>query len=301
MAVNRRRAALARSGKIVAPRGVQPNVGVRRAYEAKLLPMIRRMHRDVIKGVLAIYGKLLPSEDAAPGGAGGPPRAVPAKAAVDAPRAPSVAELDAFFQEMMEQWGLRWEAMSEAAAEAFATAVAANTGVQFTQILRDMGFAIQLNPTAATRGFLATVMQANADLIKTIPEQYLMDVRALVNDSLFRGRDLGGLEADLVDRYHITERRARMIAKDQSNKATQGLARLEAEECGITRAIWHHVTASRHPRPTHQEMDGTEYEIAQGCWDPEVGRHIQPGELVNCNCRSRWVVPGGTTGLANRR
>ena len=290
MAVNKKLAALARSGKIVAPRGVQPNVGVRRAYERRLLPMIKRMHEDVTKGVLAIYRKLLPSDDSAP-------RTDDAEARR---RTPNPAELDEFFQEMMELWGARWAAMSDVAAEAFATAVANNTGVQFTRILQEMGFAIQLNPTAATRGFLGTVMRNNADLIRTIPEQYLADVRALVEESLFRGRDLTGLEANLVDRYGITERRARMIAKDQSNKATQGLARLEAEECGITRAVWQHVTASTHPRPSHELMSGTEYDIAQGCWDDTVGRHIQPGELINCNCRSKWVVPGGTVGFANQ-
>jgi hypothetical protein len=31
-------------------------------------------------------------------------------------------------------------------------------------------------------------------------------------------------------------------------------------------------------------MDGEIYDIEQGCYDPDYGDYVQPGELVNCHC-----------------
>jgi uncharacterized protein with gpF-like domain len=119
----------------------------------------------------------------------------------------------------------------------------------------------------------------------------LSDVKALVIDSVEKGRDLMGLETGLKSRYDITLRRATMIAKDQNNKATQGIAMLKMKDAGIKRAIWRHNSASKHFREEHVEMDGTEFDLEEGCYDPVEGRNIQPGELVNCHCSFRPIIP----------
>jgi SPP1 gp7 family putative phage head morphogenesis protein len=110
--------------------------------------------------------------------------------------------------------------------------------------------------------------------------------------SVARGRDLGGMTKEMEERYGITRRRAALISRDQNNKATAIITRVRQRELGITEAIWLHSSAGKHPRPSHVAMNGKRYLIAEGMEDPDEGRKILPGELVNCRCVSRSVIPG---------
>jgi uncharacterized protein with gpF-like domain len=53
-----------------------------------------------------------------------------------------------------------------------------------------------------------------------------------------------------------------------------------------------HSHAGKHPRPTHQRMDGKRFKIADGMYDQAEGRKVHPGELPNCRCSSRPVLKG---------
>jgi hypothetical protein len=39
-------------------------------------------------------------------------------------------------------------------------------------------------------------------------------------------------------------------------------------------------------------MDGKKYDVEKGMYDPAVGKFVFPGELPNCRCLSRSVIPG---------
>ena len=85
------------------------------------------------------------------------------------------------------------------------------------------------------------------------------------------------------------QRRAELIARDQSNKANAVVNRARQMELGITEAIWMHSHAGKTPRPDHFKANGTVYKIAEGC--KISGEYIQPGEEINCRCTSRPVLP----------
>jgi hypothetical protein len=85
-----------------------------------------------------------------------------------------------------------------------------------------------------------------------------------------------------------------MIARDQTNKATNNLSRQRLLDYGVTKGIWMHTASGKTYRETHvNDMDGQEYDIREGCFDPDekVNRYIQPAELVNCYCVCRPVIP----------
>ena len=73
------------------------------------------------------------------------------------------------------------------------------------------------------------------------------------------------------------------------------MTRARQVEVGITEAIWMHSHAGKEPRPTHVANDGKRYKVAEGWFDPDprVRRHIVPGELINCRCTTRSIVPFG--------
>ncbi len=53
-----------------------------------------------------------------------------------------------------------------------------------------------------------------------------------------------------------------------------------------------HSHAGKEPRPTHVKMDGKKYDVTKGMFDTAEKRFIFPGELINCRCISRSVIPG---------
>jgi SPP1 gp7 family putative phage head morphogenesis protein len=137
--------------------------------------------------------------------------------------------------------------------------------------------------------FQATVTE-NVSLIKSIPSQYFTDVEGLVMRSVQRGGDLSGITDELEKRYGITRRRAAFIARDQNNKANATFTRVRQQELGVTEAIWLHSAGGKEPRPSHVAFSGKTYNIREGALID--GKRIWPGELPNCRCVSRPVVPG---------
>jgi uncharacterized protein with gpF-like domain len=64
------------------------------------------------------------------------------------------------------------------------------------------------------------------------------------------------------------------------------------KEIGITKCIWQHTLASVHPRESHEDLDNTPFDSDEGAWDWEEQDYVQPGELINCGCVARSVIPG---------
>jgi uncharacterized protein with gpF-like domain len=252
----------------IAPRGVRANAGVTASYQARVMSSVKRMHRELVAGLRELW----------------------LEGAADAPL--DLERIERLIADMRRRWGSRWDGMAEAVAEWFGSRAKATAKAQFVSILREVGFAVKVSPSASAAALMEQILKDNVALIKSVHSEHLDRVLAAARESFYAGRDLGGLEAELSKGYGITERRARMIAKDQNNKASQGLSRIQAREAGISKGVWQHMLASYKPRPTHEQMDGQEYELAVGLFDPEVGRMIQPGELINCNCECRWVIPG---------
>jgi SPP1 gp7 family putative phage head morphogenesis protein len=110
--------------------------------------------------------------------------------------------------------------------------------------------------------------------------------------SVQSGRDLQQLARDLQREFGVTKRRAALIARDQNNKATAVFTRTRQLELGMTRAVWMHSHGGKEPRKTHLKMDGRGYDTRRGMWDPAESKYIFPGELINCRCVSKTIVPG---------
>ena len=93
----------------------------------------------------------------------------------------------------------------------------------------------------------------------------------------------------IAELYPAAKDRAALIARDQSNKANSVVNRTRQLELGITRAKWMHSHGGKEPRPDHLAADGKEYDIEKGCLIS--GEYIQPGEMINCRCTSRPILP----------
>jgi len=107
--------------------------------------------------------------------------------------------------------------------------------------------------------------------------------------SYSNGRDLQTMVSEIKDLYPAAANRAVLIARDQSNKANAVVNRARQLDLGITRAKWMHSHGGKEPRKDHLAADGKEYDIAKGCLIS--GEYIQPGQMINCRCTSRPILP----------
>jgi SPP1 gp7 family putative phage head morphogenesis protein len=252
-------------------RPARPNVGLQYAYRRRLDDLIRAMNDSVTYWLRAAF------------------KADPPKMAADALPADEL-------RKAMRRLGVQWERnFDEAApklAEWFARASRNRSDAALRAILRKAGISVEFRQTAASRDILQATINANVALIKSIPEQYLTQVEGMVMRSVQTGRDAGQLYSDIREQFGVTRRRAALIARDQNAKATSAIQTARQKEAGITHAVWMHSGGGRHPRPTHVAMNGKQYEVSKGMYDSSVDKWIFPGELINCRCVMRSVIPG---------
>lgn len=204
------------------------------------------------------------------------------------------AELQAAINRLTRQWQRRFNQAAPLLARWFAKSMHTRSDAALRKILRDAGISVKFRMTPAMRDILQATVQENVGLIKSIPQQYLGQVQGLVMRSVTAGRDLEFLNRELLKRYDITEKRARLISIDQNNKATSALQRARHLELGLKEGIWMHSHAGKEPRPTHLANDQKRFDIEKGWFDPDprVRARIWPGQLINCRCTWRPVVKG---------
>lgn len=199
-------------------------------------------------------------------------------------------------QRAMNKWGTTWtkrlQTMSETIARDFALRNKNATERAMKNSFAKAGFTVQFKPNKAVTAGFDAVLAENVGLIKSIPQRYLTDVQAQVWRSVMDGSDMKTLSEGLREKYGIAWRRASLIAKDQNHKGKAAMERARRLEVGITKAAWMHSHAGVTPRPTHVAMDGKQYEIAKGMWDPAVQKRIWPGTEIHCRCVDRACIPG---------
>lgn len=145
-----------------------------------------------------------------------------------------------------------------------------------------------------------SVIQSNVELITGIDEEMQGQVKKILQDSLMRGRDIDYMKEELakIHSAKFSEKRIKLIARDQIDKATQVINDATLLDAGITEAVWKRSKISRVPRQSHLHANNTVYNIEKGC---EIdGEFIQPAELYGCNCYSAPFIPGINSKTGNR-
>ena len=117
----------------------------------------------------------------------------------------------------------------------------------------------------------------NVDLITDLSNQALFDLKGIVQRGLASGTGLETLTSQLHERIGLTNRRAKLIARDQTAKLNGQLTELRQTQLGVDSYTW--LTAGdERVRPTHEANDGEKFN-----WDdPPATGH--PGSEVNCRC-----------------
>lgn len=246
-------------------RPIRPNAGVRAWYRKKILALNEEMQRSVSWWLMAELRKN-----------------------------GSATDLNRTMDELAKRWGKRYSEDAEDMAGEFVKRINRCTVSATERAFASVGFDIKLRQTKEVKNILNSLRYTQVDLIKSIPVQELDAVAGIVQRGVQNGRDISYIQEELKKRFAKTNSRARTIAIDQTNKATQAIREAHDKAAGITEGIWDHVPGRKTSRETHVKMNGKRFKLYgpdRGLYDSAVGRTVMPGELILCACTYRAVVP----------
>jgi uncharacterized protein with gpF-like domain len=267
------------TGKPIKLAPVRANAGLEAAYQKALDRLVEDMHRSLIYWLTAQYRAKEPelATDMSPLDNGG--------------GSPAMSFRD-LMRRLSNRWLMRFDRAAPKLAKYFATAAADRSDRALKSILKKGGFSVEFKMTREANDALQASIGEQVSLIKSIASEHLTQVEGIVMRSVTQGRDLHHMREQLVERYGVTKRRAAFIARDQNNKATATMTRVRQQSLGITQAQWVHSGGGKHPRPSHVKasQDRLVYDVSKGAYID--GAWIFPGELPNCRCVAKSIIPG---------
>jgi hypothetical protein len=198
----------------------------------------------------------------------------------------------------LKKWGDKWrgkfDKLSDTIAKKFANRSFVSTEIAMKAALREAGFTVSFKATPKVLESYKLVVAENVGLIRNLQASYYNKIQQDVWASVRAGADMHTLSRKLQDSYGIEEKRAALISRDQNAKAKAVLETTRRQELGIRQAIWQHSSGGKEPRPVHVAWgrESKVFDLDKGLYDPDEGEYVFPGQLINCRCTSRAIIPG---------
>lgn len=266
--------------------GIPASVGIQNEYARSIRRLIKQMEKAALKFVLEKYKLFRASE----------------MVTNDAPVDFDNRRLQQLIDAIKARFGRyisEWEAEElDAIASKFIGKIDKQTKAGLMANLKKAGIVIDFHISALHQPLLEEMVASNVNLIKSIAPKYFDKLTNVVIDSALKGRDMASIFQHIKDLNKVTERRAELIAIDQTNKATQALNVMQTKNIGIKKGIWIHIPGEKSSRKTHIAMNGKTFDLDEGLYDEDVDRNVLPGELPYCRCDFR---PDITELLANEQ
>ena len=206
-----------------------------------------------------------------------------------------VSRLAAIFSDLDDKWARRFaqaaRKLTDRMTERVDTASRNNLNSSLRDVAGDLTLSAPKRPADLVDKMAAATVE-NVALIKSIPTQYAERIQSSVMSSVQTGGK--GSAQILKEVRHIgqsTEKRAQLIARDQTRKITSAMNAARAQAVGVEEFEWVHSGGSNDPRPEHVAMNGKIYRYDDPpIIDPKTGERGMPGQLINCGCTARPII-----------
>lgn len=180
-------------------------------------------------------------------------------------------------------------------AEALVHGVSRQAAVGLGQSLKEVSGGVTLKSDVVS-GAVADVVKAsvksNVSLIKSIPQKYFDQIEGEVMRSIQTGKGLKDLQSRVQEIGSVSKKRANLIARDQTSKATTAINKTRMQGLGVKKFKWLHSYGGKEPRPLHKNvLNGNIYSMDDPpIIDERTGERGLPGQLINCRCRMVPVI-----------
>ena len=241
--------------KYAAP--VRGNLGIAAHYRSQLDRLIADMSRSVLSGVTST----------------------------------NASDVSRVLSLVGKQWIARFDEAAPDIAQSYVRSTFKHVDSAFRNSLKSAGWTVNPTPTQRMIDSARLGVTENVSLIRSIPQKYLTKVEQAVFDSFLHGRRLDELTSAIRALHPMTARRAKFIARDQTNKLTAIVTATRQDEVGIMECEWVHSGGGKKPRPDHVKAgaDHVHYNVKKGCHLNDGW--VLPGELPNCRCVGRPLLP----------
>jgi len=270
-----------KEGLVVAT-GVRLDSGTEKFYAAQLIDYIERMEESINRELLS---QLVVREP---------------EYTTDG----FITDFRQILENMQQQWGL---AASQASILA-SNVVSKEDKTERDRLQESMRGALGVDVVNIVNGeglnnAIESAVAYNTNLITSIPEQYLSKISDVVLSETVKGRTATSMIEQIQHIGDVTKNRARLIARDQTNKINGDLTRERQTASGIRAFRWRTV-GDEAVRESHRRRNGKIY-----AWRPEdVGKKIKvgnktvtlldpnadgigyPGEEIQCRCIAEAII-----------
>lgn len=134
-------------------------------------------------------------------------------------------------------------------------------------------------------------VQANVDLISTLPHKTLSAMRQTCLEGYREGKSISTITKEIQRRYKsVGKNHARLIARDQTAKLSAKINQSHQQAAGVKEYIWICCMDGRQ-RKDHEDLHNTRHS-----WDDppivdkRTGARAHPGEYFQCRCRAKPVI-----------
>ncbi|WP_019997266.1 phage head morphogenesis protein [Aureimonas ureilytica] len=134
--------------------------------------------------------------------------------------------------------------------------------------------------------YLEDANERNVSLITKLTNDTVESVKTAVMDAILQGKTAKQLRGELTSRFAISDRRAKVIARDQVSKLTSDLNRRRHTQAGIAEYIWT-TSHDERVRSLHKSLDGKEYRYGE---ETGAEQGLPPGQPIQCRCVARAIV-----------
>lgn len=180
-----------------------------------------------------------------------------------------------------------------AAADLFDKAIR-RTDRDIATTLKAISIAPRLSPESARK--IADEWERNLRLyIRGFADEEIIELRKSIKKSVFAGNRHETMIDAIRKSYGVTERKAKFLARQETNLLVTKLKETRYAESGVTEYRWRCVAGSpKHPvRRAHRKLDGTVQKFNHPPIVSEPGqavRRANPGQDFNCRCVAVPIV-----------
>lgn len=130
--------------------------------------------------------------------------------------------------------------------------------------------------------YIKSRIKTNIKLITKLKDEYLSQLELELSDSYEKGIPAPQLAKNIQQRFKISAKKAKLIARNETKNTNSQLNKKQAAELGFDKAVWLTSIDGRE-RPEHREHNKKTYTIGVGLPDGQGGKE-EPGYAINCRC-----------------
>ena len=158
--------------------------------------------------------------------------------------------------------------------EKFYNAVEGSIGIDLKSVVQNEGL----------EDILVATTRENVALIRSIPEEYFKQLETVVFSGTTQGNAASSMTKQIQKIGKTTEKRAKLIARDQTAKLNSALNQQRAQNLGSDEYIWRTARDDR-VRDNHATKNGKIFKWSE---PPEDTGH--PGQDIQCRCIAQPII-----------